>query len=89
MPWRQMPMKDVVHCEMPRGVVCERYIRGCPNGETHQGLMPWYCHLNKIGWQGERGELKHLSNLRKRNDSQSSGERNGSSPNHSYMLVGL
>ena len=42
-----------------------------------------------IGLQGERGELKHLSNLRKRNDSQSSGERNGSSPNRGYMLAGL
>ena len=42
-----------------------------------------------IGLQRERGELKHLSNPRKRNDSQSSGERNGRSPNHSYMLVGL
>ncbi len=46
MPWCQMPMKDVVHCDKPRGVVCRRYIRGFPNGETHQGFMPWYCYLN-------------------------------------------
>ena len=34
MPWRQEPKKDAVHCDKPRGVVCRRYIRGCPNGET-------------------------------------------------------
>ena len=37
MPRRQAPMKDVEHCEKPRGAVCRRYIRGCPNGETHAG----------------------------------------------------
>ena len=36
MPWRQAPKKDVEHCEKPRGAVCRRYIRGCPNGETHR-----------------------------------------------------
>ncbi len=35
MPWRQEPKKGVVHCDKPRGVVCRRYIRGYPNGETH------------------------------------------------------
>ena len=35
MPWRQAPMKDAEHCDKPRGAVCRRYIRGCPNGETH------------------------------------------------------
>ena len=34
MPWRQMPMKDVGHCDKPRGAVNKRYIRGCPNRET-------------------------------------------------------
>jgi len=44
---------------------------------------PQYPLLNKIGNGGERGELKHLSTLRKRKqcDSLSSGERNGNSPN--------
>ena len=46
MPWRQAPKKDVEHCEKPRGAVCRRYIRGCPNGETHRfvarlGRYPW------------------------------------------------
>ena len=34
MPWRQVPKKDVGHCEKPRGAVNRRYIRGYPNGET-------------------------------------------------------
>ncbi len=34
MPWRQVPKKDVGHCEKPRGAVNKRYIRGYPNGET-------------------------------------------------------
>ncbi len=43
-----------------------------------------------IGQRGERGELKHLSNLRKRKQAvkrhfQSSGERNGISPNRVYV----
>ena len=42
-----------------------------------------------IGQQGERGELKHLSNLRKRNDSLSSGERKGTSPNRSLYGGGV
>ena len=37
--------------------------------------------LEHIEQQRERGELKHLSNLRKRNHSLSSGERKGKSPN--------
>jgi hypothetical protein len=43
-----------------------------------------------IGNRGERGELKHLSTLRKRkqySDSQSSGERNGKSLNRIYGKV--
>jgi hypothetical protein len=36
MPWCQVPKKDVGHCEKPRGAVNRRYIRGYPNGETHQ-----------------------------------------------------
>ena len=34
-----------------------------------------------IGGWGARGELKHLSTLRKRDHSPSSGERKGNSPN--------
>ena len=41
-------------------------------------------HSEYIGMGGERGEVKHLSTPRKRNqdrDSPSSGERTGKSPN--------
>ena len=38
-------------------------------------------HAEHIGMQGERGELKHLSTLRKRDNSLSSGERTGKSLN--------
>ncbi len=46
MPWRQTPMKDVVHCEKSRGIVYRCYIREFPNGETHCGFMPQYSVLN-------------------------------------------
>ena len=35
MPRQLKAMKDVVACEMPRGVGKQTSIRGCPNGETH------------------------------------------------------
>jgi hypothetical protein len=54
--------------------------RGYPNGETRlaEGQSQ---HAEHIGVLGERGELKHLSTRRRREDSLSSGERKGSSPN--------
>ena len=54
---------------------CKRaLIRRCPNGETH--------YAEGIVRKRKRGELKHLSTRRKRNqrDSLSSGERKGKSP---------
>jgi len=36
MPWHQEPKKDVVTCDMPRGVGKRAVIRGFPNGGTHQ-----------------------------------------------------
>ena len=47
-------------------VSCQRTLsRGYPNRATdHAGGM--VSALEKIGCGGERGELKHLSNLRKR-----------------------
>ena len=43
-----------------------------------------------IVWRGERGELKHLSTPRKREDFPSSGERKGRSPNRlSVAQAGL
>ena len=40
MPWRQVPMKDVGHCEKSRGAVNRRYIREYPNGETQWSEPP-------------------------------------------------
>ena len=34
MPWHKEPMKDVVTCDMPRGVGKRAVIRGFPNGVT-------------------------------------------------------
>ena len=60
---------------------CERApIQGCPNGETRQSEPLSLVH-EPIVCEREPGELKHLSTLRKREYSQSSGERNGRSPN--------
>src|SRR3990172_5554176 len=80
MPWRQAPMKDVEHCDKPRGAVCRRYIRGCPNGETHWSDPPVSANESIVG-RREPGELKHLSTQRKRDYSASSGERTRKSPN--------
>ena len=35
MPWQNQAMKDVASCEKLRGAAHRRYIRRCPNGETH------------------------------------------------------
>ena len=54
--------------------------RGYPNGETHL-MEDQVQHGEHIAMLGARGELKHLSTRRSREDSLSSGERKGSSPN--------
>ena len=48
--------------------------------------------MSEVVWGGRRGELKHLSTRRKRNqarDPPSSGERNGESLNRGIYLSGL
>ena len=65
MPWQLEAMKDVVDCDKSRGAVKQALIRGCPNGETHPACR--VSHTEYIGMRGERGELKHLSTRRKRN----------------------
>jgi hypothetical protein len=64
MPWRLQAMKDVVACDKLRGASKQALIRRFPNGGTHP---LWVLHTEYIGMQGERGELKHLSSYRKRN----------------------
>ena len=56
MPWHQEPMKDVGSCDKPRGVANRAEIRGCPNGETRQGvrtLSPLPEHIGQ--WEGTWG----------------------------------
>src|SRR5215211_6830193 len=77
MPRRLLPRKDVATPRKALGTSWHRVIQGYPNGATHhrQAVIP-----PGSGW-GALGELKHLSTLRRREDSRSSGERNGRSPN--------
>ncbi len=56
MSWRQEALKGVEDCDKPGGVVKRALIPGFLNPHT----------LNPIGVCGQRGELKHLSNRRKR-----------------------
>ena len=65
-------------------------IRRCLNGETRLEELQ-SLHAEYIGMQGEPGELKHLSSRRKRKniDFQSSGERNGKSPNQGACTLGF
>jgi hypothetical protein len=86
MPWRQMPMKDVGHCDKPREAVNKRYIRGSPNEETYWCEPPVSVH-EYIVYGREPRELKHLSTARKRDHSPSSGERTGNSLNRASLLV--
>ena len=65
MPWQPEAMKDVVGCDKPRGVAKHTVIRGFPNGETHS-VYRVPC-TEYIGVRSKRGELKHLSTRRKRN----------------------
>ena len=83
MPRRQEPKKDVAHCEKRRGAVCGRRA-----GDVRMG-KPAQRELSTTGRWGEPGELKHLSSLRKREDSASSGERKRRSPNRLLRRAGL
>ena len=65
MPWQPEAMKDVVGSEMLRGAVKQALIRRCPNGETRPTCGSSLTEY--IGQGSERGELKHLSTRRKRN----------------------
>ena len=73
-------MKDVLGCEKLRGAAKERRSGDIRMGEPNRGNAR-LAYIEYIGIRGARGELKHLSTLRKRYDSLSSGERKGKSPN--------
>jgi hypothetical protein len=66
--------------ETPWGAAGKRRSKGIRMGQPGGGDTP-SRHAESIGMSREPGELKHLSTLRKREYSRSSGERNGSSLN--------
>jgi hypothetical protein len=75
-------MKEAEDCRKLWGAVNRAMIQRFPNGETYL-RKTWVFLLEFIEQEGERRELKHLSSVRKRkqSDSLSSGERTGKSLN--------
>ncbi len=65
MPWYEEAMKEVEGCYKLRGAANQAMIRRYPNGETRLGTPKTFLSEH-IGQEGERRELKHLSNVRKR-----------------------
>ena len=86
MPRRQVPMKDVGRCEKPRGAAYRRRSGDLRMGKPAGGEPPASL-AEHIGQGGEPGELKHLSTQRKRDNSPSSGERTGKSPNRKCLRL--
>ena len=59
-------MKDVASCDKPRGAAKQALIRGFLNGSAPYGEAIGERAETKVGAFGEPGEVKHLSNRRKR-----------------------
>jgi hypothetical protein len=82
MPRRQEAMKDVVSCDKLRGAAHEHYILRFPNGTTR--------YVEDITLEREltrRTETSKYPEEKKiTNDSPSSGERTGTSPNQGGVL---
>jgi hypothetical protein len=57
MPWRQMPMKDVGHCDKPRGAVYRRrsedFRMGKPTVAIQRCLLVEYIDQEKGTWGTE------------------------------------
>ena len=87
MPWHLEAMKDVISCDKPR---VEAHILLSGDFRMGKPTRMRVCIDEFIVNVGERGELKHLSTLRKRNqrDSLSSGERTGNSLNSIHFCMG-
>ena len=83
MPRRQEAKKDVVSCDKLRGAAHERYILRFPNGTTR--------YVEDIALEREptrRTETSKYPEEKKiTNDSPSSGERTGKSPNQRSVLL--
>ena len=65
MPRHQEPKKDGANTEMLRGAVSKHRAVDIRMGKPTYG-EPYVSYTESIGIGGERGELKHLSTLRKR-----------------------
>ena len=65
MPWYPEAMKDVVSCDKRWEAAKQAMIQRSLNGKTHCNKIA-ISIFEFIGNRGERGELKHLSTLRKR-----------------------
>ena len=67
MPWRQEAKKDAVSGETPRGAASEHRSVGIRMGKPDRGEpLSSLPEKNRAG-EARPGELKHLSNRRKRN----------------------
>ena len=78
MPRRRGPRKDAATRRNAPGRRWQPGIRRSPNGATRPG----HARAPGRAIRGGPRELKHLSTARRREDSLSSGERRGRSPNH-------
>ena len=79
MPRRWRPRKDAATRRNAPGRRWRPAIRRSPNGATR----PTHGRAPTCERRGAPGEVKHLSTPRRREDSPSSGERTGRSPNRS------
>ena len=66
MPRHQEPKKDVISCEKPRVGANNRLSVDVRMRELNQRKKSDYSYISKVVYEGERGELKHLSTHRKR-----------------------
>jgi len=65
MPWRREAMKDVASCDKPRGAASRLRSGDVRMGKPVQGHT-WSPLPESIGERSPRGEVNHLSTLRKR-----------------------
>ena len=66
MPRHQEPKKDVISCEKLRGGANIHRAVDIRMRELILGKKLVYSYMSKVVYEGERGELKHLSTHRKR-----------------------
>ncbi len=91
MPRHWKAMKDAESCDKSRGAANKLWSGNFRMGKPSRSYV-LLLYSEYIAIWGERGELKHLSTRRKRNqiwDSVSSGERKRRSPNQSACILGL